>query len=127
MLKKLKNLTRTKKILISVAIVCVFVLIGVLVYNNSRYSDKYLEKIKTEIYDELYTEFVLNSEYYPWEEEFDGDNFAVNVIYEKRVVEVFLDARNKYNEKTKAWLDKEYGDLVVIREGYYIELDSEKE
>lgn len=119
MLTKLKSITRTKKILISVAIVCVFVLIGVLVYNNSRYSDKYLEKIEAEIKDKLYTEIVSNPDV--------KGSFGVVINYQERVVKVQLSVKDSNNEEIKDWLEKNYGKAVSISEGYFNDLIPEDE
>lgn len=114
MLKKLKNLTRTKKILISVVIVCIIGFTGVLIYNNSRYSDKYLEKIKAEIKDKLYTEIVSNPDI--------KGAFGIVIDHKERVVEVALSAKNANNEEIKDWLEKKYGKAVSISEGYFSDL-----
>lgn len=119
MLKKLKNLTRTKKILISVAIVCILILSGILIYSNSRYSDKYLEKIEAEIKDKLYTEIVLNPDV--------KGSFGVVVNYQERVVKVHLSVKDSNNEEIKDWLEKNYGKAVSISEGYFNDLIPEDE
>lgn len=122
MFGKITKLKMSRKLLLLATTVCVLVLAGILIYSNSRYSNRYLEKVKEEIHDKLYTEFVLNAEYYPWEEEYDGDSFGVNVNYEDRVVEVVLEARNKHNDVTREWLEKEYGKTVRISEVYFHDL-----
>ena len=114
MLTKLKSITRTKKILISVAIICILVLTGVLIYNNSRYSDKYLEKIEAEIKDKLYTEIVSNPDV--------KGSFGVVINYQERVVKVQLSAKDANNEEIKDWLKKEYGKAVSVSAGYFSDL-----
>ena len=115
----LKKLSIIKKILLSVAIICILVLTGVLIYNNSRYSDKYLEKIEAEIKDKLYTEIVSNPDV--------KGSFGVVINYQERVVKVQLSVKDSNNEEIKDWLEKNYGKAVSISEGYFNDLIPEDE
>ena len=110
MFKRLKKLTMPKRILLSAVKICVFIAAGVLIYSNSRYSDKYLIKVRDEII-EIFDETKCCG--------------VIAVNYQERVVKVKLDARNTFNEELTEYLEKEYGKAVSVSDGYYHELLSE--
>ena len=105
--ERLKNLALPKKLLLSAIAVCILVLAGVLIYSNSRYSDRYLEKVKDEIHDIF---DAVNC----------GGGLAVN--YQDRVVRVQLDINNTCNDELIERLEKKYGKAVSISEGYFSDL-----